>query len=257
MRTVHQAILSLVIVTALTATALAAPADERVLVAGATGRTGVHIVQQLQERGYTVRTLVRDAAGSEDKLGPDVELVVGDARQPATLEPAFADVDLVISTIGTGQKEGPNSPEFVDYGGNVNLTDAAREAGVTRFVLVSSMGVTHEEHPLNKMFGNILIWKKAGEDYLRASGVPYTIVRPGGLVDKPGGQKRVVFEQSDTVKAVGIAREDVATVCVAALDRDDARNKVFEVFTVKTGDGQPPSTDWDALFAALQNLNAI
>ena len=225
----------------------AAPADELVLVAGATGGTGRQVVAQLQAQGYGVRALVRDAASAAEKLGADVPLIVADVREPESLVPAFAGVTRVISSIGTGEKEGPNSPEHVDYGGNKNLVDAAAKAGVKQFVLVSSMGVTHDDHVLNKIFGNILIWKMKSEDYLRDSGVPYTIARPGGLHDKPGGEQLIIFEQIDEVKSVSISRVDVAAVAVAALAHPEALNKTFEIYTVK----KPPTDNWSAMFGAL------
>jgi uncharacterized protein YbjT (DUF2867 family) len=233
---------------ALSATAVAAPQDELVLVAGATGGTGRHVVAQLIEQGYGVRALVRDAGSAREKLGAEVPLVAGDVTDPESLAQAFDGVTRVISAIGAGEKEGANSPEFVDYGGNNNLVDAAVEAGVRQFVLTSSMGVTHEEHVLNRIFGNVLIWKLKAEDYLRASGIPYTIVRPGGLHDKPGGEQQIVFEQADEVKVVAISRADVAAVLVAALAYPEAQGKTFAVFTVK----QPPTEDWQTMFAALE-----
>ncbi len=232
---------------AFTAVVLAGPADELVLVAGATGGTGRQIVAQLQEQGYGVRALVRDAASAADKLGADVELIVADVRDPESLATAFDGVTAVISAIGASEKEGSNSPEFVDYGGNKNLIDAAVNAGVRQFVMISSMSVTHEDHVLNRIFGNVLIWKLKSEGYLRDSGIPYTVLRPGGLHDKPGGERQIVFEQIDEVKTVSISRADIASVCVAALATAEARNKIFEVFTVR----EPPNTDWSAKFSAL------
>ncbi len=138
------------LLSAFTAVATAAPKDELVLVAGATGQTGRQVVAQLQEQGYGVRALVRDAASAVEKLGADVPLIVADVRDPESLVPAFDGVTLVISSIGASEKEGPNSPEFVDYGGNNNLVDAAVKAKVRQFVLVSSMGVTHEDNMLNR-----------------------------------------------------------------------------------------------------------
>ncbi len=228
--------------------AAAATGDELVLVAGATGGTGQQVVARLREQGYGVRALVRDAERAAETLGAGVPLVVADVRDPQSLVPAFDGVTRVISAIGGSEKEGPNSPEFVDYGGNKNLIDAAGEAGVRQFVLVSSMGVTDEEHVLNRIFGNVLIWKMKAEDYLRASGLPYTIVRPGGLHDKPGGEEQIVFEKADATKVVAISRTDVAAVLVAALAHPEAQGKTFSVFTVK----EPPTTDWAAKFAALE-----
>ncbi|MCP4927474.1 MAG: SDR family oxidoreductase [Gammaproteobacteria bacterium] len=235
------------LLSAVMAIASAAPADELVLVAGATGRTGQQIVIQLQEQGYGVRALVRDATSAAEKLGPDVELVVGDVRDPKSLVLAFTGVTRVISSIGASEKEGPNSPEFVDYEGNKNLIDTAINTGAEQFVFVSSMGVTHEDHVLNRIFGDVLIWKMKAEDYLRASGITYTVIRPGGLHDKSGGEHNIIFEQLDEVKVVAISRTDVAAVCVAVLAYPEAQNKTFEVFTIK----QPPDVDWQAKFVVL------
>ncbi len=221
--------------------------SDLVLVAGATGRTGQQVVRQLVDEGYTVRALARDADKVRELFGDDVQVVVGDVTDPATLVPAFENVSHVISAIGSSATEGPGSPEFIDYGGNNNLVDAALAANVQQFVLVSSMGVTHETHPLNKMFGNVLIWKLKNEDYLRASGLNYTIVRPGGLHDKPGGQQLIVLEQGDEWKVVAISRQDVAAICVAALQYPEARNKTFEAFTVK----ESPDRDWQQKFTNL------
>ncbi len=222
-------------------------ANNTVLVAGATGRTGQLIVRQLVDAGYTVRALGRDADRVTALFGDSVEVAVGDVTDPSTLTPAFKNVRYVVSAVGSSTQQGPDSPEFIDYGGNNNLVDAAVAARVQQFVLVSSMGVTHPTHPLNKMLGNVLIWKLKNEDYLRASGLAYTVVRPGGLTDKPGGQQYVVLEQGDEWKVVAISRADVAAICVAAFAHPEAINKTFEAFTVKAA----PDGDWPQKFGAL------
>ena len=224
-----------------------ARSDNLVLVAGATGRTGEQVVRQLVDAGYPVRVLARDPAKVAALFGETVEVAVGDVTEPVTLAPAFEGASYAVSAIGSTAKSGPGSPEFIDYGGNNNLVDAAVAANIRQFVLVSSMGVTHEAHPLNKMLGNVLIYQLKNEDYLRASGLAYSIVRPGGLHDKPGGQERIVLEQGDEWKMAAISREDVATICVAALAHPEAINKTFEAFTV-TGS---PVADWQREFAAL------
>lgn len=223
----------------------------QVLVAGATGQTGRQIVKHLTESGFRVRALSRDVAKAMDELGPGIEYVEGDVKDPASLAVAMSGVGAVISSVGARGKEGPDRPEKVDYEGVRNLVDAAKKAGVKQFVLVSSRGVTHEGHPLNRMFGNVLVWKLKGEDYLRASGLPYTIVRPGGLLNEPAGKSDIAFEQGDrkfTGTALSIPREDVAIVCVEALRNPEAR---FRTFEIHRADG-PPVTDWKAKFASLK-----
>lgn len=221
-------------------------AGDLVLVAGASGRTGQQVVRELKGEGYRVRALVRDADSARKVLGDGIEFATGDVRQTPTLEAAMVGVRFVIVTIGATLKDPANGPEFVDYQGVRNLAAAAAAAKADQIVVVSSAGVTQKDHVLNRMFDNVLIWKGKGEDAVRASGVPYTIVRPGGLSDKPGGEAGVRLEQGDKGTGV-IPRADVARVCVAALTSTAARNRTFEVYGAPT----PPDADWDVLFGAL------
>ncbi len=221
-------------------------AAELILVAGATGRTGAEIVRELQVAGYRVRAFVRDMERAREKLGDDVEYALGDVRDRATIDGALDGVGALISAIGAGRGDPSNGPEFVDYGGVKNLAQAAAAADLRRMVLVSSGGVTQEDHILNKMFDNVLLWKFKGEEALRTSGAAYTIVRPGGLTNAPGAEFEVLFLQGDK-ESGAIPRADVARVCVAALDSEDARNKTFEIISGKN----PPSADFSESFARL------
>jgi len=224
-----------------------AGAADLVLVAGATGGTGQQIVRELSAAGYRVRALVRDPAGARSVLGDSVEYATGDVRDRTTIDAAVQGARYAISAIGATRKDPANGPEFVDFQGVRNLAEAAAAAKLDQLVVVSSAGVTRLDHPLNRMFDNVLIWKGKGEDAVRASGVPYTIVRPGGLTDKPGGQSGVRLEQGD--KGTGfIPRGDVARVCVAALKSPAARNRTFELYSTPSAS---PDMDWDAAFGKL------
>jgi uncharacterized protein YbjT (DUF2867 family) len=208
-----------------------APAGDLILVAGATGGTGTHVVRQLLEQGYRVRAFVRDIDEARKKLEGDIEFAAGDVRERATIDAALDGVSAIISAIGAGRGDPANGPEFVDYGGTRNLVEAAADAGLNQFVMVSSGGVTHEDHILNKMFNNVLIWKFKGEEIVRGSGVAYTIIRPGGLINAEGGEKALDFQQGDEVSGT-IPRADVASVCIAALKIPEAQNKTFELVTM-------------------------
>jgi uncharacterized protein YbjT (DUF2867 family) len=223
-----------------------------VLVAGATGRTGRLVLEQLRrDPRFAIRPMARDVAAARRTVGTDYAWVQGDVTRPATLGPAMAGASLVVVAIGATDRSGPNSPEFVDFGGVRNLTDAARAAGVRHLVLESSMGVGSGGGflgvMLNLLSGDALKWKAKGEDYLRASGMPYTIVRPGGLTDDPGGQAGLALQQGDQGSG-RIARADVAAVMIAALDNPDALRKTFEV--ISDEDARPGA--WRTGFSALQ-----
>lgn len=227
-------------------------APRTVLVAGATGQTGTQIVKHLKLQGFQVRALVRDVAKAREQLGPDVQYVQGDVKDPATLTAAASGAAAVISSIGARGKEGPDRPEMIDYQGVRNLVDAAKAARVQQFVLVSSRGVTHEDNPLNRMFGDVLIWKLKGEDYLRASGLAYTIIRPGGLLNEPGGRNDIAFEQGDRRfggTALSIPREDVALVCVAALHHPESKFRTVEIHRTA---GELVADDWQEKFGLLK-----
>jgi len=218
-----------------------------VVVAGATGRTGKLVVKHLRAEGYEVRAMVRSLEKGKRVLGKDSAMVRADVTEPASLPPLLAGADFVISAIGTGGKA---RPEAVDYGGAVALVDAARAAGIKKFIMVTSGGVTWRIHPLNWFGNDVLKWKHKAELYLRASGLTHVIVRPnGGLTDDPASAKRVAFSQNDNF-SMKISREAVAIACVKALVYKEADNKTFEI---QNDDGGVAikDVDWIKTFSAM------
>lgn len=189
-------------------------AQARVLVIGGTGRTGRHVVSLLREAGVPLRLFVRDRARAEELLAPDLDLVVGDALDP-DLGAAFAGVTHVISTLGSRDVHG-GGLRTVDLPATVNLVGAARAAGVARFVLCSTIGAV----PTPGIPPHMLEWfapKGEAEAALRASGVPFAIIRPGGLHDGPTTDPRM------------INCRDVARALIDAATRDDALGATFEL----------------------------
>ena len=128
-----------------------------------------------------------------------------------------------------------------------------------QFIQISSAGVTRpgrpglnldEEPPavrLNDQLGGILTWKLRGEETIRDSGLPYTIIRPCALTEEPGG-KSLMFDQGDNIKGK-VSREDIAELCVNCLEKENAYNVTFEVKESNNGRG---SGDWDSLFATVK-----
>ncbi len=228
------------------------PARAIVVVAGATGRTGRLVIEQLQALGrYEVRALARDPGKARREIGAGYTWLTADVTRPDTLAGPLRGAAFVICAIGATARSGPNGPEFVDYGGVRNLVDSARRAGVRRFVLVSSIGAGGEggltRWILNTIGGDVLVWKARGERHLRASGVPYVIVRPGGLRDGPGDRTGLRLMQGDT--GFGrITRADTARVVIATLDQPAAVGKTFEVVE----DEAVPVVAWRQGFTALR-----
>lgn len=214
----------------------------KVLVAGATGQTGRRVVQEILAQGMEVKALVRDSAKAESMLPKDekVEIVVGDVLKPATLSAALLGCQSVVSATGAAPSFDPTGPYKVDYEGTKNLVDAAKQAEIDQFVMVSSLCVSRLFHPLN-LFWGVLYWKQQAEDYLKKSGIVYTIVRPGGLRNEDNEQA-IVMSAADTLFEGGIPRQKVAQVCAEALSQPAARNKVVEIVTSETVAAQPLPT---------------
>jgi len=200
----------------------------KAFVVGATGETGSRIVAQLVKRGVPVKALVRDVATARTKLPTEVELMTGDVTDKASLRAAIADCTVLLSATGASPSFDPTGPYQVDYEGTKNLVDVAKEAGIEHFVMVSSLCVSRFFHPLN-LFWLILYWKKQAEDYLQASGLTYTIVRPGGLKNEDDDPRVLIMAPADTLFEGSIPRMKVAEVCVEALYQPAARNKVVEI----------------------------
>jgi uncharacterized protein YbjT (DUF2867 family) len=232
-------------------TLTAAHAKDTVLVIGATGKSGALIVERLLADGYAVKALARDPATAAEKVAKGAEIVKGDVRDAASLRAATMGARKVVfaaSASAGGRGDASNLPEKVDYEGVKHAVDAAKAAGADHVVLLSSAGVTHPDHPLNARFNNVLQWKLKGEDYLRASGLAYTVIRPLGLRDYAGATKGIRFLQGDTVTAGReISRADVAAVAVAALADPAARGKTFEIHN----DDALAVNQWRAQFAGL------
>ena len=241
-------ILSLAMV-ALASSQIFADGKGLVVVAGATGGTGRLVVKHLIAEGYEVRAMVRSLKKGKQVLGEDIAMVQADVTEPSTLPPLLTGADFVISAIGVSGK-GEARPENVDYGGSVALIDASKSARIKKFIMVTSGGVTWWTHPINWFSGGVLKWKRKAELYLRVSGLTHVIVRPnGGLNDKPGNLKKIIFTQNDGFPS-SISREDVAIVCVKALVHKEANNKTFEVRN--GGDGRiTSSVDWAKTFSAM------
>eukprot|EP00878_Enallax_costatus_P037485 GHUV01042346.1.p1 GENE.GHUV01042346.1~~GHUV01042346.1.p1 ORF type:complete len:137 (+),score=46.59 GHUV01042346.1:319-729(+) len=117
------------------------------------------------------------------------------------------------------------------------------------------MGGTDPNHQLNKLGnGNILQWKRKAEQYLIASGLDYTIIHPGGLIDEAGGLRQLILGIDDKLlerNPRNIPRADVASLAVGCIGLPEAMNKSFDVICAPAGEGSP-SSDWSAVLSQLQ-----
>jgi uncharacterized protein YbjT (DUF2867 family) len=216
----------------------------KAFVAGATGETGRRIVQELVERNIPVRALVRNVETARSILPTEAELVTGDVLQPDSLRTAIGDSTVLLCATGAKPSFDPTGPYKVDFEGTRNLVDAAKSKGIEHFVFVSSLCTSQLFHPLN-LFWLILVWKKQAEEYLKRSGLTYTIVRPGGLKNEDNTDS-IVMSSADTLFDGSISRTKVAQTCVEALFESAARNKIVEIVAKP----EAPKKSFETLFAA-------
>jgi uncharacterized protein YbjT (DUF2867 family) len=211
-----------------------------VLVVGATGSIGRHVVEDALRRGHCVRALERHPA--KHRLPDGVEAVAGDLTRPDTLMAAVEGIDAIVFTHGSHGWTAA-AAEAVDYGGVRNVL-AALGRRKARITLMTAIGVTDREGRHD--------WKRRAERLVRASGLPYTIVRPGWFDYNEPDQQRLVLLQGDkrqsgTPRDGVIARGQLAEVLVRSLTSPAAVGKTFELVSEKG----PQQADLDRLFADL------
>ncbi len=194
-----------------------------------------------------VRATTRNVERATERYGTDIEWVAMDVQELDEIRAAFTGADYVISTIGSVSRSGPNAPDFVDYRGVKNMVGIAKDYGVKQFVLMSAASAGKTEHFLNVAVNNVLVWKWLGEDYLRDSGLPYTVIRPVALRSGPRWQRGVNFGVMGSCDLGYIARADAAAVMVASLDNPNALNKTIEII----GDDETPPATWQSSFASI------
>lgn len=231
-------------------------AADRVLVIGGTRGTGLLIARLLQARGHRVRVLARDPARAAHELGSAFDVVAGDLTKPDTLPKAVQGIDHIVFTAGA--PSGRYAPERLvrqtDYQGVLETMAAARAANFGgRFLYLNSIGITTPSLAatlINLLKRNALVWRRRVEDDIRASGIDYTIIRVGFLLDRPGEQRAVVVGQGALPLAprYRIARADVAAAFVEALHHPRASRATFEI----VWGTDPRQESWEALLDRLK-----
>jgi len=219
-----------------------------VLVVGATGSIGRLVLDEAIRQGHAVRALVRDP-GKAGQLPPEARVVIGDVTRPDTLPGAVDGVDAIVFTLGS-DGTGRVGAESVDYGGVRNVLGALGSR-TARIALMTAIGVTNRTGSYNRST-EAHDWKRRSERLVRASGLQYTIVRPGWFDYNGPDEHRLVLLQGDKRQAGdpsdgGIARRQIAEVLVRSLSSDHALRKTFELIAA-TG---PAPDDFHALFAPL------
>ena len=227
-----------------------------ILVTGATGFIGPKIVHRLRAEGKDVRCLVRNARKAKQLESWGCDVVEGDVTDRASVDFAVMGCDAVIHLVSilVGR---PRDFERVMEQGTRNLVEAAKVAGVRRFILMSALGTSEATRDLVPYFR--AKWEM--EQTLRESGLEYVIFRPSFVFGSDGGalqQFTRVARLAPVTPIVGSGRqklqpiwvEDVAAYFAAAVDRSEAANRTFEL-------GGPDVVTWNEFWERLKRARRM
>ncbi|MFB9386351.1 NAD(P)-binding oxidoreductase [Pseudonocardia petroleophila] len=201
-----------------------------VVIAGGHGKIGLRLAALLAGRGDTVTAVVRnpDHRADVETAGATCAVVDLETASVDELASHLKGADAVVFAAGAGPNSGVARKDTVDRAAAVLLADAAKQAGVSRYLLVSSTGVEADPDP-----GSGEVWvaylraKKAAEDAIRATDLAWTILRPGRLTDDPA--VGTVLLATPPVDRADVTRDDTAAVLAALLDAPGTAGRVLEL----------------------------
>jgi uncharacterized protein YbjT (DUF2867 family) len=195
-----------------------------VVVVGGHGKVARRLLALLSQAGHRARGVIRTPDHAPDLEAIGAEPVLCDIEREE-LHDAVKGADAVVFAAGAGPGSGPERKRMVDLGGALKLIEAARAQGISRYLMISSMGADAPEKGPERM-RPYLRAKAEADAALQASGLDYTITRPGMLTDDPGRGK------IDAAPKLGrrgqIPRDDVAATLFVELDAPNTIGKTFE-----------------------------
>ncbi len=197
-----------------------------VAIAGGHGKIALLLGKILVERGDIVWGLIRNPAQRDDLHAAGIEPVICDLEGDDDVAAALRGAEAVVFAAGAGPGSGAERKQTMDLGGAVKLIDAAKQEGVRRYLMVSSIGAGDPPPAGGGVFGEYLRAKAAADRALEASGLEYTVVRPGPLTDDP---PRGLVKVGQDLERVEISRADVAAVLAACLESRHTIDRSFEV----------------------------
>jgi nucleoside-diphosphate-sugar epimerase len=200
-----------------------------VTVVGGHGKVAMRLLKLLAERGDSPRGIIRKTEQVDDLEAIGAEPIVLDIENKE-ISDAIAGSDAVVFAAGAGPGSGPARKRTVDYGGAVNLVEAALAQDIRRYVIVSAMGVNQPDRWSDEMRPYYEA-KAEADRIVSESGLDYTIVRPGGLTDEPGTGKVAIAETLDDGQ---VTRDDVAAVIAEVLVADNTIKKEFDLLNGDT-----------------------
>ena len=196
-----------------------------VIVAGGHGQIALKLLGLLAERGDRSRGLIRNPDHSADLEAVGAEAVVCDMEAEDDLAPFVEGADAVVFAAGAGPGSGAERKRTVDLGGAVKLIDAAKAAGIRRYVMLSAIGSGRPDRWSEQMRPYYEA-KTEADERVAAGGLDHTIVRPGGLTDDAGTGRVSV---GDDLGSGSVSRDDVAATLAAVLATDSTIGVAFDL----------------------------
>jgi nucleoside-diphosphate-sugar epimerase len=200
-----------------------------IAIAGGHGQIGLLLGKNLVDHGHEVFGLIRNPAQEDDLHAVGVEPVICDLEGDDDVAAAISGAEAVVFAAGAGPGSGAERKRTMDLGGALKLIDAAKAEGIDRYLMISAMGAADPPAEGGDVYGEYLRAKAAADRAVAASGLAYTIVRPGRLTDDPPTGKVQIGEHLDRGE---IPRADVAAVLATVME---ARNTIGLTFDVVSG----------------------
>jgi len=203
----------------------------KVAIAGGHGKIGRLLEGLLVKRGDAAIGLIRNPDHADDLRELGAEPVLCDLEGDCDVAAAITGADAVVFAAGAGPGSGVERKRSMDLGGALKLIEAAKANGISRYLIVSSMGAAEPPGEGGGAFGEYLRAKSEADRALAASGLDYTIVRPGRLTDDPGSSRVKVAPQ---LERGSIPRADVAAVLLACIDVENTIGREFDLLSGET-----------------------
>jgi uncharacterized protein YbjT (DUF2867 family) len=198
----------------------------KVAIAGGHGKVARLLEELLVKRGDSAIGLIRNPDHAADLRELGAEPVVCDLEADDNPATAIAGSDAIVFAAGAGPGSGSERKRTMDLGGAVKLVEAAKATGISRYLIVSSKGADDPPADGGGTFGDYLRAKAEADHAVAASGLNYTIVRPGMLTDEPATGRVSAGPRLDRAS---ISRADVAAVLLACLDIENTIGRDFDL----------------------------
>tara|TARA_Y100001968_G_C19159266_1_gene619990 strand:- start:91 stop:765 length:675 start_codon:yes stop_codon:yes gene_type:complete len=201
----------------------------KVVITGASGKTGYRVAEEALKKSLDVHLVLRKDSKLPENLQNCKKSYISLDNQEE-LDTVLKEKDALVIATGARPSIDLTGPAKVDACGVKAQVDSCKRVGLKRVILVSSLCAGRLIHPLN-LFGLILIWKKIGEDALRRSELDWSIIRPGGLLEKEEDIERESIKYTSINKQVegSIPRRLVAKCCIEALYTSNSIKETIEI----------------------------